>query len=140
MRSIIYRPERPARLYVQDAAQRIQEQQHVRRRRPGSHESDAPDASRERTEPRPDLDVELGEQTLADGRLVDAVGHHDGVQGPQPFGNRRQQSQAHRFETGYQRQMLIAVSPPPRFEAFLGNRNERLAKGVDQWRGYGVVI
>ena len=39
----------------------------------------------QRTEPGADLDVELVEQVLPHGRLVDAVGHADGVQRPQPL-------------------------------------------------------
>jgi len=48
-------------------------------------------------EARAHLDVELGQELLAHGRLGDAVGHADRVQRPQPFRFRRQQGQAHRL-------------------------------------------
>src|SRR4051812_9998098 len=64
------------------------------RRGAGAHQADAPDPAGQRTETGADLDVEIFEQLLADGSLVDAFGNTHRIERPQPIAFARQERQA----------------------------------------------
>ena len=99
---------RPCRTNADSRARRVSRQDQPRRRT-GAHQANAPDFSGQRPEAGADLDVELVEQVLAYGGLVDAVGYPHRVQRPQTFAFRRQHRKTERLQAGNQREVVALV-------------------------------
>src|SRR4051812_16325330 len=105
-------------LTPQEVSKRAEQPCDVLLARSGSHEPDAPDFSRERTETGADLDPMILQQRAADRRLVHAVGDFHRVERPQPLALRRQQREPESGEPVGKREMVAAMALPPRLQPF----------------------
>ena len=81
--------------------------------------------------PRPgaDLDVELVEQVLAHGGFVDAVGHADRVQRPEPLAFAAAARERPSVASAVDERAMIALVPrPPRLEPFFFDDRQRFVR------------
>src|SRR5690606_3985868 len=80
------------------------------------HQADPEDPACQRAESRADLDVESLQQVLAHARLVDAVRHADGIEGPQALAFGHEHRDAARVQALDELVVMALVPRPPRIE------------------------
>src|SRR5690606_23980552 len=91
-----------------------------------AHQSNAENATRQRPEPRANLDVLALEQPTTYRGIVDPIGNTDRVGAPEPVGSRRQQRQAELGQSRDKPKVDLLVPGPSGLEALLFHLGKRL--------------